>query len=267
MRFSFFVLLTVSTSPALAQQAIAVASVQQPNWLDSPDGGAITIHVGGNIADGQAGPILGKGFSGTEVRASHQILPDGTHVEHSDTSHFYRDAQGRMRDEGTRYAVLLDPIGDATYTLHLKDKTYDQFPAGGGKQLTTIAAYGNSNDIDSPGITGPVQKVKWGSPLPFHTELVTHVDTVQLGQQMINGVTCRGTRVTMTIPAGAIGNDREIHVVNERWYSDELMVLVKSSNNDPRFGTTTYELKDVKRAEPDPSLFKVPEGFAKNSHR
>lgn len=263
MRFSFLVVLSVMTSPLVAQQAMVAANVQQPNWLDSPDGSAITIHVGGDVADGQAGPILGRAFSGTEVRASRQTLPDGTHVEHSDTSRFYRDAQGRMRDEGTRYAVLFDPIGDATYTLHLKDKTYDQFPAGGGKQLTTIAAYGNSNDIDSPGITGPVQKVKWGSHLPYHAEFVTHVDTVQLGPQTINGIACKGTRVTMTIPAGAIGNDREIHVVNERWYSDDLMVLVKSSNNDPRFGTTTYELKDVKRGEPDPWLFRVPDGFTR----
>jgi len=38
--------------------------------------------------------------------------------------------------------------------------------------------------------------------------------------------------------------------VNERWYSDDLQMVVKSSNSDPRFGTTTYELTDINRAEP-----------------
>jgi hypothetical protein len=80
-------------------------------------------------------------------------------------------------------------------------------------------------------------------------------------------IPCKGTRVTVTIPAHAVGNDRDIKVVNERWYSDDLMVLVKSTNDDPRFGTSSYELKNVNRSEPDPSLFKLPEGFSRSSRR
>ena len=163
-----------------------------------------------------------------------------------------------MRVEGTKVIVLFDPTIDATYTLHLKDKTYDQYSAGGGKYSTSIAAYGNSNHIDTPGVSGPVQVVKWGQ-IPYHSEPVTNVDTIQLGLQTINGLACKGTRVTLTIPAHAVGNDRDIHVVNERWYSDDLKVLVKSSNDDPRFGTSTYELKDVSRAEPDSSLSNFPQ--------
>ena len=85
--------------------------------------------------------------------------------------------------------------------------------------------------------------------------------------QVINGLACKGTRVTVTIPAHAVGNDRDIRVVNERWYSDDLMALVKSTNDDPRFGTSSYELKDVKRNDPDPSLFRLPDGFTKSSRR
>jgi hypothetical protein len=60
----------------------------------------------------------------------------------------------------------------------------------------------------------------------------------------------------MTILAHAVGNDRDIHLVNERWYSDDVMVLVMSTCEDPRFGTSSYGLRDVKRNDPDPSLFK-----------
>src|SRR5205823_5565262 len=66
-----------------------------------------------------------------------------------------------------------------------------------------------------------------------------------------------GFRVTMTIPAGAFGNDREITLINESWSSDDLQVLVKSSNSDPRYGVTTYELTNIVRVAPDPILFQV----------
>ncbi len=264
MRLFFFATLAVIASPLLAQVSLTSVEVQQPAWVGSPDWSAITVHV--NTPPGQAGPILHKPFSATELRHSEQILSDGTHVDHSDTSHFFRDAQGRMRVEGSRVVVLFDPTVDATYTLHLKEKTYDQYSAGVGKNSITIAAYGNSNHIDTPGVTGPVETVKWGQ-IPYGSEPVTHVDTEQLGLQTINGLPCKGTRVTMTIPAHAVGNDRDIHISNERWYSDDLMVLVRSTNDDPRFGKSSYELQDVHRKDPDPNLFKLPDGFTKSSRR
>ena len=65
----------------------------------------------------------------------------------------------------------------------------------------------------------------------------------------------------MTIPAGTFGNDRDVKVINERWYSDDLQVLVKSSNSDPRFGLTTYELTNIMRTVPDPALFQPPADY------
>jgi len=52
-----------------------------------------------------------------------------------------------------------------------------------------------------------------------------------------------------------------LKVVNERWLSDEMQILLKSSNVDPRFGTTTYELTDLVQAPPDSSLFQVPTDY------
>jgi hypothetical protein len=264
MRILVYTALAAITSPLLAQVAFTPVVVQQPSWVSSPDGSAIAVHI--NRPVGQAGPILHKSFSAIEVRHSQQVLSDGAHVDHTYTSRFYRDAQGRMRVEGSSVAVIFDPTIDSTYTLHLGEKTYELYPAGGGKNSTTIAAYGNSNHIDSPGVTGPVQTVKVGQ-IPYGSEPVAHVDTEQLGTKTINGLSCKGTRVTMTIPAHAVGNDRDIRVVNERWYSDDLMVLVKSTNDDPRFGTSSYELTDVNRNDPDPKLFKLPIGFTKSSGR
>jgi hypothetical protein len=90
---------------------------------------------------------------------------------------------------------------------------------------------------------------------------------IPLGPQFLNGVYAKGARVTTTIPAGTIGNDHDLKVVNERWYSDDLKLLLKSSNSDPRFGTTTYELTDISQAAPDPTLFQIPADYTQGGDR
>lgn len=82
-----------------------------------------------------------------------------------------------------------------------------------------------------------------------------------LGAQMIEGVMAEGTRVTITVAAGKIGNERAIVTVNERWYSPELQTVVLSKNSDPRMGETTYRLTNIVRGEPDPSLFDIPADY------
>jgi hypothetical protein len=81
------------------------------------------------------------------------------------------------------------------------------------------------------------------------------------GTQTINGVAAEGTRITHTIAAGQIGNDKAIQIVFERWFSPDLQVVVKSARSDPRFGTTTYTLTNVQRTEPAAALFAVPPDY------
>lgn len=83
----------------------------------------------------------------------------------------------------------------------------------------------------------------------------------QLGKQTVEGVEAEGTRTTVTIPAGEIGNERPIVIVSERWYSPELQLVVMTRHSDPRFGETTYKLTNVNRAEPAKSLFEVPSDY------
>lgn len=82
-----------------------------------------------------------------------------------------------------------------------------------------------------------------------------------LGKQMIEGVEAEGTRTTVTIPAGEIGNERPIEIVSERWYSPELQLVVMTRTNDPRSGEMTYKLTNINRSEPVKSLFEVPSDY------
>ncbi|HEX3252275.1 MAG TPA: hypothetical protein VHS05_22755 [Pyrinomonadaceae bacterium] len=83
----------------------------------------------------------------------------------------------------------------------------------------------------------------------------------QLGKQTIEGVEAEGTRTTITIPAGEIGNERAIEIVSERWYSPELQLVVMSRHSDPRTGEATYKLTNINRTEPAKALFEVPPGY------
>ena len=82
-----------------------------------------------------------------------------------------------------------------------------------------------------------------------------------LGKQIIEGVEAEGTRSTITIPAGEIGNERAIEIVSERWYSPELQMDVMTRHNDPRTGETVYKLTNISRLEPAKSLFEVPTDY------
>jgi hypothetical protein len=82
-----------------------------------------------------------------------------------------------------------------------------------------------------------------------------------LGEQVLEGLLVKGTRMTDTIPAGTIGNDRPIDIVTERWYSEDIKAMVLERHSDPRFGETTYRLVNVVRGEPSPDLFQVPQGY------
>ncbi len=87
-------------------------------------------------------------------------------------------------------------------------------------------------------------------------------ETVEtLAPQMVEGVWAEGTRITRTIPAGSIGNEKELKVVSETWYSKDLQTVVMSKHSDPRTGESTFRMTNIQRAEPDASLFQVPAGY------
>jgi hypothetical protein len=85
--------------------------------------------------------------------------------------------------------------------------------------------------------------------------------TEALGTRRIEGVEAEGVRLTTTVAAGAIGNERPIEITYERWYSKELELIVYSKYTDPRFGEQSYRLTNIKRSEPENALFTPPADY------
>jgi hypothetical protein len=230
-----------------------------------------------------AKPVVGKPFSATEVRRTRQTLGDGTHIDKLEKDKFYRDFDGRTRIEredganvmisdpangSVREAVGLRPkvvmMRSGTFTASvpaekgvLQDRLISVQPPvetqlRRSKEMLDKEHAELASSLSVASATGFARTMV--APVPVPDQGVTE----DLGDQVINGVRARGTRSTITIPLGQIGNDREIRVVSERWFSEELGVLVKSSNNDPRFGETTFELTDILQGAQDPTLFEMP---------
>ena len=237
-------LLFVVLAGASAAQVPGVSNFQQPGWIAAPGSKSVSMI---NPLEGQSGPVQGRPFSGTETRRTVQTLADGTHVEHADTTQLYRDAQGRMRAETPDRIFIYDPVAGFTADLFPSDKTYEKMPL---KEGTTVS-------FALAGSWAHVSRTQSSDPTR-HSPQAKRPGSEDLGPQFIGGIPVKASRVTSVIPAGTFGNDRDIKVVNERWYSDDLQLLVKSVNNDPRFGISTYELTNVVQVPPDSTLFQIP---------
>lgn len=195
--------------------------------------------------------VKGKPFSANEERRFIQILGDGNRIETTEMNRVFRDSQGRTRVEDMNgNATILDPVAGTRIVLNPATRT--------ARSTNVVIPDAVVIATAQPGLkskTGARGVTKSGTP----------ENTEVLKPQMVNGVMAQGTRSTITIPRGQIGNDREIKVVTERWVSNDLQTLIKSTNSDPRFGDTAYQLTGIIEREPDPFLFQIPGDYTVGS--
>lgn len=207
--------------------------------------------------------VTGAPYSATEVRSSTQTLSNGNVIQRSTSTTITRDSQGRVREETTMtrpdgtsatHVIIRDPVAGVVHDLDATRKVSHDMalhapPAGQGRGRGPGAARnGNSTDVATAGGRGP----RGADP---------NMVTEKLGTQSLAGGSATGTRMTRTIPAGAEGNTLPIVSTHETWMADDLKVPVMVKTSDPRFGSTTTQLNNVVRAEPDPTLFQVPTGY------
>jgi hypothetical protein len=106
----------------------------------------------------------------------------------------------------------------------------------------------------------PVPPVPPLPPMPGQTSRDSKV-VRETSTTTYEGMRVDVTRNVETVAVGALGNNRPIESVFERYYSPDLKMTVFSRRSDPRSGESIYRMSDIKRSEPDASLFRVPSGF------
>lgn len=229
-------------------------------------------------------PVTGAPYSAEAVTDVVQTLSDGNRIVRQNKAQVSRDSHGRTRrEEGfamfgplvngpganeVRNVQISDPATATMVMLDLQSKAAHKIPAPPRPVLRNKIASITSNaavNVERFEIALPAPEAR-GGVMFNRVEAVAGMRAEKpvvesLGTQFMEGIAVEGTRTTLTIPAGHIGNELPINVVSERWFSPDLKVLVMSRQSDPRFGETTYRLTNLTRAEPAPQLFEIPADF------
>jgi hypothetical protein len=269
------IFLLASASCAFAQNA----GTGGPVFFQST---ASVATVGAAPFGGGGAPVVGAPYSATIANGSVQTLADGNRIAQNFGGTIARDSQGRTRQDAPLPTIgnlaaanaphivfIRDPVAQTSYTLNLTDKTAQKMPQLPPLPSNQGAAAGPGPVVmQMQGVAGPGGLVP---PIPPPTALFVQrsiatddksQDTTEdLGSETMQGVLVNGMRTTHTIPAGQVGNDKPIQIVTEVWTSPELQTIVYSKRTDPRMGEQTFQLTNLQRGEPDPSLFTVPADF------
>jgi hypothetical protein len=201
-----------------------------------------------------------------------ELLADGTTITNARSGKVARDSEGRTYHEITTtrgpaanppsYTSIniSDPVSGVLFVLDPVSHTarrYERTPrsttAVPKLRPATPANPGTvtTGSVTSGGISRP-PGIKFTPPA---------IQKQDLGEESIDGIPVLHYRQTQTIAAGEIGNDRDLVITSEFWYSKELRMNLKSTRQDPRLGEETLTLSDIEKVEPPASLFQVPPDF------
>jgi hypothetical protein len=89
-----------------------------------------------------------------------------------------------------------------------------------------------------------------------------------LGRRRIAGVEAIGRRLTMQIRAGESLTGQSSEIVEERWESPQLQLLIESRYSDPRRRhnlEVNYRLTNIRRSEQPAELFAIPSDYTLRS--
>ncbi len=282
------ILVIAAAIPALAFTAVAQEDNTQIRVMKMD---AERVAAQAKIVSIRTG-VLGKTiknapYSATEITETNQVLADGTRIHNQTQAQVYRDTEGRTRRETPESITIWDPVAKASYILNPKTQTAQQLPLGGGFFYVAQDGQPNTFRMNLPPPGPEMAKAKaeaeqsatenkvfartivrsgggaglaFPDPMDFGKELAPGKPE-SLGTQIIEGVSAEGTRTTGTIATGAIGNDRPLQVVNERWYSPDLQMVVQSRFSDPRTGEQTFRVTNISRNDQPLYLFQVPAGY------
>jgi hypothetical protein len=237
----------------------------------------------------------GAPYSAEAVTEFEQVLSDGNRISRRTVARIFRDSEGRTRREQTNRSPdgketvsisIVDPVAQASHTLDPEARiAYRSGAVLAGPAIVGPSGMGSGGGARGGGRGGGGGAIGQPPPPPAATATAevrprvapavvppempgggagrgsTAPNKEELGQQVMEGVMVEGTRTTTVIPAGAVGNVKEIRVVSEQWMSVDLGVLVATKHSDPRTGETTYRLTNIVRAEQDRSLFEVPPDY------
>jgi TonB family protein len=228
--------------------------------------------------DGGIAAIRNAPFSGEMRCESIQTLADGNRIVNRTTTMIYRDGRGRIRRESSgkirgvdggeakeyKTIRIIDHFGGLNVWIDPQTNTVRKFPSP--IQPLTERIVTTRSSISDPAANraaiamGNTCGIGFLKPILGFTSN-SEIKDEPLGTQTIEGVVAEGARVTHTIPAGSIDNERPIEIIFERWYSQELQLFVLIKSSDPRSGESLGQMTNIQLGEPDATLFEIPSDY------
>jgi len=194
-------------------------------------------------------PYPDRPFTGTFTTVRVVTMADGSTTTESVTNRVARDSQGRVFRERHHFAPLnTDPQKTLIDFFIFDPTTHSQLNCFiATKRCVRGFYYRNLNAVPpKPGAYDQGRRI---------------LSRDSLGQKTFGDLTAVGTRETVTIAPGTVGNDKTLTLTRDFWYSPDLKTNLQVIRTDPRQGVVTVTLTVQSRAEPDPSVFTVPDGY------
>jgi hypothetical protein len=250
-------LLVSSTSSCLRAQAIRQEEdkpLLPPNLMfaGEPSGGG-NILIGFTIVSLRSIP-----FSGT-VEAENQIVDaKGNNTFHRLITKIARDTKGRTRIDVDLHSIGT-PSDPKLVTVHIYDAVTKA-------DLTLFPWRKSAVRYEDKALPQPLPGKRRAPVIlePDHLgEVPPQIETErkEFGVEIMQGMKLRHGRETSSYPAGFVGHKDAYTVVTDYWYSEELQSFVLVKRLDPSNGVQTLTLSNIRRENPEVSLFRIPKDY------
>jgi hypothetical protein len=206
-------------------------------------------------ASGQFLPVpqvSGAPFSVDEIQLENPS-PNVRNVLPMKTIAVYRDSAGRTRFDvsvppdptGNPNLVIDDPVANVVYMIDEKNKFVRRLTFPSPRPVPS--AYERPKNSSAQGM------------MMFPGSQNIQTNTESLGNQLIQGISAEGKRVTSASPQTLPGCEKNVSVT-ESWYSPELWIILLQKTSHC-FGEGSTHLENIRRGEPDPRLFQIPQDY------
>ena len=199
-------------------------------------------------------PIPNAPFSAVVRVERSFVQPDGSVANLKSMRDIGRDSRGRIHNEARAMVPVSSTATPRVTSIHLYDPQ-TRISTGLDPKKRTFW----TRTLNHPPATVP-PSVRYGSPSDNGLPQNEFTKAEDLGVSDMQGLPVHGVREVQTIP-GETGENKEIVITDEYWYSEDLRINMMIRHNDPRKGTVTMTVTQVTRTEPDPALFEIPEGY------
>lgn len=263
--------------------------MKSPRWMSSLSVLLLAICAWGQTAGfiysaGAAGDgVTGAPYTANVVNEQNRVLLDGNRIHHETHGKMFRDSLGRTRTE-IEYGIftgghdlvsvfIVDPVQHVTINMNPQNKTATIIHMGQGVPPSQRSADIHTDKatpaVARPGLqtaagqtSGPSGGTRVAGP-PKGTDVLrlAGLQEEDLGSQVIDGLTVKGTRHTRTIPAGQMGNEKPMTQTFETWTSSDLHVVLLNKTDTPESGQYTTKLVNIQLGDPDPALFQIPADY------